>query len=321
MCIFKNRMGSEIARVLGLAYAGADVLVKDIRSARNLKPNALTFAKKESVLVDILKSEIRPLVVVTTEDSLRGQRADKASNIGIIVSKTPRLTFVRAMNLLLDGQDKKPAKSFIHPTAIIEKDVRIGDSTHVSAHVYIGPNTKVGDNVVIHPNVTIYGDTSIGRNVTIHSGTVIGKPGFGFEKDENGSWIMFPHIGRVIIEDDVVIGGNNAVDRGALEDTVIGSGTKTDNLVHIGHGVKIGKNCILTACVQTSGSIIGDNTWIGPNSSMIQNLRIGRNCLAGVGSVIIRNIPDNTTVAGNPAVPIDELKKVRAALRTLVSSK
>jgi UDP-3-O-[3-hydroxymyristoyl] glucosamine N-acyltransferase len=150
---------------------------------------------------------------------------------------------------------------------------------------------------------------------------VIGKPGFGFEKDENGSWIMFPHIGKVIIEDDVVIGSNNVLDKGALEDTVVGRGTKTDNLVHVGHGVKIGKNCILTACVQTSRSVIGDNTWIGPNSSMIQNLKIGDACVVGVGSVIVKDVPDNTTVAGNPAMPIDEFKKMRAAMKTLISKK
>jgi UDP-3-O-[3-hydroxymyristoyl] glucosamine N-acyltransferase len=267
-----------------------------------------------------LKSAIRPVVVITTEDSFKKQRVDKASSIGVILSQRPRLSFIRAMNLILEGRNEKPEKSFIHPTAVIEKDVKIGDCAYVSAHVYLGPNTKLGDNVVIHPNVTVYGDTSIGNNVIIHSGSVIGKPGFGFERDENNHWITFPQIGKVVIEDNVEIGGNTVIDRGALEDTIVGNGTKIDNLVHIAHSVRIGKNCMIVACAQTGGSdVFGDNTWIGPNSSLIQNIRIGNNCLSGVGSVIVRNLPDNTTVAGNPAVPMDEFKKMRAALKGLIS--
>jgi UDP-3-O-[3-hydroxymyristoyl] glucosamine N-acyltransferase len=316
----KTIKGSDIARILGLVYAGDDILIRDICSTSSLKPNALTFAKNESIFAGILRSTVRPIVAVTTENSLRKQCVDGLLGIGVIISGRPRLSFIRAMNLLMERCDEKLEKSFIHPTAIIERGVDIGDSTYVSAHVYIGPNTKVGDNVVIHPNVSIYGDTSIGDNVIIHSGAVIGKPGFGFERDENNHWIAFPQIGRVVIEDDVEIGGNTVIDRGALEDTVIGNGTKIDNLVHVAHSVKIGKSCILVACVQTGGSdTFGDNTWIGPNSSLIQNIKIGNNCLAGVGSVIVKDLPDGTTVAGNPAMPMDEFKKLRAALKTLAS--
>jgi UDP-3-O-[3-hydroxymyristoyl] glucosamine N-acyltransferase len=319
---FKSKRGSDVARTLGLGYVGADVVIRDICSARSLKPDALTFAKNESALVSILESTIRPVVVVTTNDCFRRLQLGNTSGIGVILSGRPRLSFIRAMSLLLEEYDKKPKNSFVHPTAVIDKDAKIGNCTYISAHVYIGSNTNIGNNVIVHPNVTIYGNTSIGNNVTIHSGTVIGKPGFGFERDENNNWVTFPQIGKVVIEDNVEIGGNTVIDRGALEDTVIGSGTKIDNLVHVAHSVKTGVNCILVACVQMGGSdFLGDNTWIGPNTSLIQNIRIGSNCLAGVGSVIVRDIPNNSTVAGNPAVPIDELKKTRAALRALISGK
>jgi UDP-3-O-[3-hydroxymyristoyl] glucosamine N-acyltransferase len=318
----KTQKGSDIARSLGLTYTGSEVTIIDACSAKSLKPNALTFAKNQKILGDVLKSTVRPVVVVTTNDSLQKQQLGKASGIGVILSERPRLSFIRAMSLLMEGYDKKPGKTFIHPLAVVAKDVRTGHSVDISAYAYVGSNTSIGNNVVIHPNVTIYGNTSIGDNVIIHSGTVIGKPGFGFEPDENGNWIAFPQIGRVVIEDNVEIGGNTVIDRGALEDTVIGSGTKIDNLVHVAHSVRIGKNCVLVACVQTGGSdVFGDNTWIGPNSSLIQGIRVGSNCLAGVGSVIVKDLPDNTKVAGNPAMPLDEFKKIRAAMKTLVTEK
>jgi UDP-3-O-[3-hydroxymyristoyl] glucosamine N-acyltransferase len=319
---FKSKRGSEIARSLGLVFLGTDVEVRGVCSAKSLRPNALTFAKKESILRDIVKSDVRPVAVITSRDCFKRVQTPGAENVGVILSDSPRLSFIKAVDLLLGRQGKTFQKSFVHPTAVIDGDVDMKGPTYISAHVYIGPNTRLGNNVIIHPNVTIYGDTSIGNDVIIHSGTVIGKPGFGYERDENGCWVRFPHIGKVVIEDNVEVGGNVVIDRGALDNTVIGSGARIDNLVHVAHSVRIGKNCIIVACTQTGGSdTFGDNTWIGPNSSLIQGITIGRGCMAGVGSVITRDLPDNTIVAGNPAMQIEEFKKMRAALKSLILGK
>ncbi|MBU2082164.1 UDP-3-O-(3-hydroxymyristoyl)glucosamine N-acyltransferase [Patescibacteria group bacterium] len=156
----------------------------------------------------------------------------------------------------------------------------------------------------IHPTAVI-SNAEIGKNVRIGAGTVIGGEGFGYMPDENGELIQFPHIGGVIIEDNVEIGVNVCIDRGALGDTIIGRGTKIDNLVHVAHNVKIGKNCQIICLVGIGGSVeIGDNSFVGISACIRNQIKIGKNAVIGMGAVVVKNVPDNMTVAGNPANPI-----------------
>lgn len=156
----------------------------------------------------------------------------------------------------------------------------------------------------IHPTAVI-SNAKIGKNVIIGAGTVIGSEGFGYMPDEKGKLVQFPHIGGVIIEDDVEIGANVCIDRGALGDTIIGRGTKIDNLVHVAHNVKIGKNCQIICLVGIGGSVeIGDNSFVGISASIRNQVKIGKNVIIGMGAVVIKDVPDNMTVAGNPASPI-----------------
>lgn len=141
----------------------------------------------------------------------------------------------------------------------------------------------------------------LGKNVIIKYGAVIGYDGFEFYEEE-GVLKNFPHRGRVILEDDVQIGCNCCIDRGSLGDTIIGKGTKLDNLVHVAHNVKIGKNCQLTAGVILGGSVeIGDNVFIGLNATIKDNIKIGSNSIIGMGAVVIHDVPEGVTVVGNPA--------------------
>lgn len=301
----------EIAQLLGLEHIGEDIEISGYSTPRTMKENTLLFTKERKYLEEIVKNKIKNIAVITRKEWI-----GTAEGITYLASENPRLDFIKAL-LLLYPQKKVVGKN-IHPTAIIDKSVKIGENCWIGPFVYIGENTVIGDNVYIHPHVVIYGNTKIGNNVIIHSGTVIGKPGFGYEKDKDGTWIRFPQMGGVIIEDNVEIGANTVVDCGALEDTIIGVGTKIDNLVHVAHGVKIGKNCIIVACVQTGGSDqIGDNTWIGPNTSMLEGIKVGRNCMVGAGAVVTKDIPDNTTVTGNPAMEINEFKKMREKIKSL----
>jgi len=186
----------------------------------------------------------------------------------IIEVENPKLVFIRLLKKLFTPKEE----GFIHPSASI------------GAHCYIAPSVEIGKNVIIHPNTTI------------------GTDGFGFLKNENGEWEKFPSLGGVIIEDNVEIGSNCAIDRGALGNTVIREGSKLDNLIHIAHNVKIGKHCAIVAVTMIGGSAqIGDYTWIAPQVCVRDQVKIGRHCLVGMGSVVTKDVPDNTVVMGVPA--------------------
>ena len=147
-----------------------------------------------------------------------------------------------------------------------------------------------------------YECVSIGKRVIIGPNCSIGFDGFGFDKNEEGAYERFPHIGRVIIEDDVEIGGNVCIDRGALGNTVIGRGTKIDNLVHIAHNVKIGVNCIVVALSCIGGSVkIGDGVYIGIGASIRNQVTIGDGAFIGMGAVVVKDVRAGVTVIGNPA--------------------
>jgi UDP-3-O-[3-hydroxymyristoyl] glucosamine N-acyltransferase len=183
----------------------------------------------------------------------------------LILVPRPRLAFIKATNEFFPWREITP---FIHPTAVIS-------------------------------------NARIGKNVRIGAGTVIGGEGFGYMPDEDGALVQFPHIGGVTIEDDVEIGANVCIDRGALGDTIIGRGTKIDNLVHVAHNVKIGKNCQIICQVGIGGSVeIGDNSFVGISASIRNQIKIGQNAVIGMGAVVVKDVPDNMTVAGNPASPI-----------------
>ena len=318
--MYKNVRSRKVAEILKLECSGNDMNIKGVCSADSPVAHSLTFAKNRMILARILKSEVRPLAIITTGHCIDAVKKKDAENICFIASAMPALSFIKAYDIIYpDKNGAGPEKSYIHPSAVIESKVSLGKSCRVLANVYIGPDTEIGDRVVLHPGVTIYGNTIIGNDVIIHSGTVVAKSGLGYEKDENGDWIRFPYVGKVIIGDNVEIGSCVVIGRGALGDTVVGSGTKLSNLVNVSHDVKIGRNCILVAgCFLGGHDIIGDDSWIGPNSSLIDRITVGNRCVTGVGSVVVRDIPDDNTVVGNPAVPVAEYKKMRKALKRLI---
>jgi len=215
----------------------------------------------------------------------------------LLVVKNPKQALAKVGNHFFV---KKPDPG-IHPTAVISKSAKIGEN------VYIGPYSVVGDAVIgsgshIDSNVRIYDGVVIGKDCDIKAGAVIGGAGFGFEKDEEGNRFRFPQIGGLIIGDDVEIGANTCIDRGALSDTIIGSHTKINNLCHIAHNNKIGCNVIITGCVNVSGSnIIEDDVWIAPNASIRGYVHIGKGCVVGMGAVVTKDIPEGETWVGNPA--------------------
>lgn len=202
---------------------------------------------------------------------------------------------------------EKP-KQGIHPTAIINPDAKLGNDVTVGPYCVIG-KAVIGDGCIIDSNVHIYDDVVMGRECVIKSGAVLGGAGFGYERDEDGNKFRFPQIGQLIMGDYVEVGSNTCIDRGALADTVIGDYTKINNLCHIAHNNKIGKNVTITGCVNISGSnIIDDNAWIAPNSSIRGWVYIGEGATVGMGAVVVKDIPAHETWVGNPARKLEKKK-------------
>ncbi|HNX91365.1 MAG TPA: UDP-3-O-(3-hydroxymyristoyl)glucosamine N-acyltransferase [Candidatus Omnitrophota bacterium] len=247
----------------------------------------------------------------------------------LIRVENPKLAFVMLYNKF-NLREVKP--EFIHPKAVvsssarlgknvwigsgavIEDDVIIGDNTVIESNSVVKCKVQIGLNCHLYPNVTIYENVKLGKNVILHAGAVVGSDGFGYVKD-GGEVYKFPQQGSVIVENDVEIGANTTVDRGALSDTIIGAKTKIDNLCQIAHNVKIGRNGFIAAQCGISGStIVGDNVMMGGQSGIVDNIVVGDNVTIAAKSAVIGDIKSNSVVWGTPARQIAQTKKQMAVL-------
>lgn len=267
------------------------------------KPGALSFCKYESAIAGKMICDSASSVIICSEKLLFEPPANKT----LIYVPKPRLAFSKAANkffikkIFAADIHCYPAAG-IHITATICSMAEIAESARIGPHCVILGNVKIGENSIIFDNVSIRGEVKIGKNVIVNAGAVIGAEGFGYEPDEDGTLVQFPQIGGVIIEDNVEIGANACIDRGALGDTIICEGAKIDNLVHIAHNAVIGKNCRIICLVGIGGSVeIGDGSFVGISASVKNQKKIGKNAIVGMGAVVTKDVPDNTTVIGNPA--------------------
>jgi UDP-3-O-[3-hydroxymyristoyl] glucosamine N-acyltransferase len=203
----------------------------------------------------------------------------------------------------------------------IGENVVIGNNVTIFQSVSIEAGSNIGDDCIIYPNVVIYDGVRVGHRCIIHANVVIGSDGYGFAMHD-GKHHKIPQIGIVRIEDDVEIGAGTTIDRAALGETVIGEGTKIDNLVQIGHNVKIGKHCLLVSQVGIAGSTeLGDHVFVAGQSGFSGHLKIGNRVQVAAKSAVLEDVPDDTKVMGSPALPFNEFARRRAALKRLAKKK
>ena len=246
--------------------------------------------------------------------------------------KNPKLAFARVLELFY-GKPYTAAgisdKASIAPTATIGRDCSIhafaviaeraviGDRVTVHPGCFVGEDCAVGDDTLIHPNVTLESNTAVGKRVIIHAGVVLGSDGFGFVTD-GGRHHKIPQVGRVVIEDDVEIGANCAVDRATLGSTVVKQGTKIDNLVHVAHNVTIGEHCLLAGQVGIAGSsTLGKYVVTGGQAGFADHITVGDRVMVGGGTAVTRDVEPGQVIAGYNAMPLRDWLRVQVILPKL----
>jgi UDP-3-O-[3-hydroxymyristoyl] glucosamine N-acyltransferase len=314
----------EVAKHVGGEVVGDNtVILNNFAPAESARAGDLTFAENEAYFARAEQSSATTVIA--------DERFKSASKILIRVPNA-RIAFAKAMALFFPEQKFAAG---IHPTAVIASSAQIDASAHVGPHCvigervrmgartvlqagnFIGDNSKLGDDVNLFPNVTIYPRTEIGQRVRIHANTVIGSDGFGYVQD-GGIHRKVPQIGNVLIGDDVEIGAGVTIDRGALGSTVIGKGTKIDNLVQIAHNVEIGEGCLLIAQVGIAGSSkLGNYVVLAGQVGVAGHLKIGSKVTVGAKAGVMSDIPDGEKWLGEPAQPDKQVKRQVIAIQHL----
>jgi UDP-3-O-[3-hydroxymyristoyl] glucosamine N-acyltransferase len=307
---------AEIAeRVQGEVDGDGTTRLTGLASAESARVGDLTFAEKAAHLA-VAGRSAASVILVTGSASLPGKVLIRVRNARVAFAKILPLFFPDEVHPSgVHPSAVISASAQVHPTAHIGPDCVLGEGVQIGARsVLMGGNhvrkdARLGEDVQLFPNVVIYERTSIGNRVIIHAGTVIGSDGFGYVFDA-GVHRKMPQVGNVVIHDDAEIGANAAIDRGALDSTVIGAGTKIDNLVHIAHNVVIGRHCLIMGQVGFAGSTrLGDYVVIASQSGIAGHLSLGHQTTVGAKSGVMRDIPDGGVVLGIPAMPDKQAKR------------
>jgi len=319
----------EIADLVGAQLVGdGSVQLRGIASIGSAAAGDLVFVEDDHNL---------PAAIACRASAVIARKYANANSKCLLIHPHPKLAFARAAQKLYGSKLPKPG---IHPSAIVHPSATLGDGVvvdelvviregaqiasncRIGAGSMIGENVGIGEACEIYPNVTIYPGVQLGNRVIIHSGAVLGSDGFGYVRDEKtGRYEKFPQIGRLQIEDDVEIGANSTIDRGALDLTRIARGTKIDNLVHVGHNVRIGEDVVIAAQTGFSGSaVVEDAVVIGGQVGIADHVKIEAGAILGAQS----GIPTKKIIRGKgvvfwgtPARPIREYLKELAVLARL----
>jgi UDP-3-O-[3-hydroxymyristoyl] glucosamine N-acyltransferase len=318
----------DLAARLQCPFEGdGDVDIVRVSSLQQAEPGDLTFLTNARYLPQLAATRASAVIVGTRETGRPGAAC------ALLRSEDPYSTFAHAVGIFADpvapaaGIDPLSA---IAPDATIGADVSIGPFVTVGAgalvgarttiypNVTIGTGVRVGDDCVLHSHTSLRDGVVVGDRVILHDGVVVGSDGFGFARQKDGSHLKIPQPGPVIIEDDVEIGANSTIDRPAVGETRIRAGTKIDNLVHIAHGVTLGRRVLLAAQVGIAGSTtIDDDVMMAGQSGVIGHVQVGEGAKIGAKSAVLQSVDAGAFVTGIPAVPHSEWKKASVVFRQL----
>lgn len=280
---------SVIAAFLELPLEGCDVRVRCGRPLLDPMPGALTFSTGTSIPDDVALqgvAVIGPPGLTVPHDGC------------LIVSDSPRLDFARAIAQFLTP----PHPTGVAASARVGQNVHIADSAFIGEYSVLEDDVVVGQNSRIHHHVVLARGTKVGSDCVVQSHAVIGEQGFGYELDPEGVPFHIPHSGSVTIGDRVHIGASTVIARGTLDDTVVHDDVKIDDHVFIAHNAEIGERSMVIAGSEISGSVvIGTDVWIAPLVTIMNKVNVGNHAFIGIGSVVLKDVPPNTVVVGNPA--------------------
>ncbi len=317
---------SDIARLVGGEIIGdARIVISGVAGIQDARPGDITFLANPKYSQYLDKTSASAVIVGRGVES-------QAKNL--VRCDNPSLAFTRTVSFLFPEEIKHPvgihAQAVVSRGAVVGKNAAIGacavvedgavisDGAVIYPGAFIGAKAVIGSGTVIYPNVSVRECVSIGKNVIIHSGSVIGSDGFGFVTVD-GKHHKIPQVGTVVVEDDVEIGANVTIDRARFDKTVIGRGTKIDNLVHIAHNVVIGRNCLIVAFVGISGSsTLGDNVVLAGQVGVVGHVTIGDNSVVMAKGGVSKSIPANSVYWGSPvSQPVMEAKKIHVYTQAL----
>ena len=331
----KNRRLSDLAEFVGGRIVGnKDIFISGVGSIETAERDDITFALNEKLLLEAADCAAACIIVPHNLEQIVSGNGDGLSRAGKTLLKVdnPRFAFARIASLFSPPHRIAPG---IHPTAVIAPSVALGREVAIGARVvvdegahigdgvtlfpgvFIGRGSRIGASTIVHANVTVEHEVVIGSHCIIHAGTVIGSDGFGFV-EHGGKHYKVPQIGGVVIGDNVEIGANCTIDRGASGNTIIKSGTKFDNLIHIAHNVVIGHDCLIIAQVGISGSVtVGDHCILAGQVGVAGHLEIGDQTVVAAKAGVTKTLPPRIHASGFPAKPHLEEKRIMISLPKL----
>jgi UDP-3-O-[3-hydroxymyristoyl] glucosamine N-acyltransferase len=320
----------EVSKSVAKIDLGSDPEISGLATLEDAQANQLAFFENIRFFAQLSQTQAGAVLIPDNPEAID---LIKSRHIPFAAVAQPRLLFAQALSIFY--QPYRPAPG-IDRTAVIAEDVEIGEDVYIGAHVVLHPGVRIGAGVYLYANAVVYADVSIGdrsvihanaviheRSVIgsdclIHSGAVIGSEGFGFVPTPQGTWTKMPQAGRTVLGDRVEVGCNAAIDRGAIGDTYIGSGTKIDNLVQIGHGCTMGNDCLLAGQAGLAGGVkLGKNVILAGQVGVTNHLTIGDRTIAGAQAGIAQNVPPDSQIQGTPAFGQKVWLKASALFRRL----